>query len=155
MHFSFGSWQRWLCNSDLSGLKLSINVTIPCSKLLCTEVRETDSIFRTWIIRQWDPVWVCKPTDSVISLCSVVHTRSHINVLGVWDEQIVKLLSTHHHDNESVSDTKKLHKYQTCARSCFTFSSQFWVYKYPAIDIMADEGFCYFCVPLFYSIFKR
>ena len=34
-----------LCNSDLSGL-LSINIANPCSKLLCTEVREVYEIFR-------------------------------------------------------------------------------------------------------------
>ena len=32
--------KRWLCNSDLSGLKLSVNIANPCSKPLCTEVRE-------------------------------------------------------------------------------------------------------------------
>ena len=37
-----------LCNSDLSGLKLSVNVNIanPYSKLLCTEMREVYQIFR-------------------------------------------------------------------------------------------------------------
>ena len=29
-----------LCNSDLSRLNLSVNIANPCSKLLCTEVRE-------------------------------------------------------------------------------------------------------------------
>ena len=31
---------------DLSGLKLSVNIANPCSKLLCTEVREVYQIFR-------------------------------------------------------------------------------------------------------------
>ena len=35
-----------LCNADLSGLKLSVNIANPCSKLLCTEVREVYQIFR-------------------------------------------------------------------------------------------------------------
>ena len=30
----------------LSGLKLSVNIANPCSKLLCTEVREVFQIFR-------------------------------------------------------------------------------------------------------------
>ena len=39
-HFCFGLQQGRLCNSNLSGLKLSVNIANPCSKLLCTEVRE-------------------------------------------------------------------------------------------------------------------
>ena len=35
-----------LCNSDLSGLKLSVNIANPCSKLLYTEVREVYQISR-------------------------------------------------------------------------------------------------------------
>ena len=31
------------CNSDLSGLKLSVKDTNPCSKLLCTEVKRSVS----------------------------------------------------------------------------------------------------------------
>ena len=34
------------CKTDLSGLKLSVNIANPCSKLLCTEVREMYPIFR-------------------------------------------------------------------------------------------------------------
>ena len=45
-HFSFGFHQRWLYNSDLSGLKLSVKVINLCSKLLCTEVSEVYQIFR-------------------------------------------------------------------------------------------------------------
>ena len=37
-HFWFGLQQGRLCNSDFSGLKLSVNIANPCSKLLCTEV---------------------------------------------------------------------------------------------------------------------
>ena len=40
-HFCFGLQQGRLCNSDSSGLKLSVKVTNPCSKLLRTEVRGT------------------------------------------------------------------------------------------------------------------
>ena len=40
-HFCFGLQQERLCKTDLSGLKLSVNVANPCSKLLCTEVRES------------------------------------------------------------------------------------------------------------------
>ena len=40
-HFCFGLQQGRLCNSDSSGLKLSVKVTNPCSKFLCTEVRGT------------------------------------------------------------------------------------------------------------------
>ena len=29
-----------MCKTDLSGLKLSVNIANPCSKLLYTEVRE-------------------------------------------------------------------------------------------------------------------
>ena len=39
--FYFGLQQGRLCNSDLSGLKLSVKVTNPCSKFLRTEVRGT------------------------------------------------------------------------------------------------------------------
>ena len=35
-----------LCGSDLSGLKLSVDIVNPCSNLLCTEVREVYQIFR-------------------------------------------------------------------------------------------------------------
>ena len=37
--FCFGLQQERLCETDLSGLKLSISITNPCSKLLCTEVK--------------------------------------------------------------------------------------------------------------------
>ena len=37
--FCFGLQQGRLCNSDSSGLNLSVKVTNPCSKFLCTEVR--------------------------------------------------------------------------------------------------------------------
>ena len=37
--FSFGLLQERLCEIDLSGLKLSVSITNPCSKLLCTEVK--------------------------------------------------------------------------------------------------------------------
>ena len=39
-------FNKRLCNSDLSELKLSVNTANPCSKLLCTEVREVYQIFR-------------------------------------------------------------------------------------------------------------
>ena len=43
--------QERLCKTDLSGLQLSVNIANPCSKLLCTEVRETfrnyTLVFRT------------------------------------------------------------------------------------------------------------
>ena len=39
-HFYFGLQQERLCKTDLSGLKFSVNIANPCSKLLCTEVRE-------------------------------------------------------------------------------------------------------------------
>ena len=45
-HFCFGLQQGRLCNSDLSGLKLSVNIANPCSKLLYTEVRQVCQIFR-------------------------------------------------------------------------------------------------------------
>ena len=32
--------KRRLCKTDLSGLKLSVSIANPCSKLLCTEVKE-------------------------------------------------------------------------------------------------------------------
>ena len=38
--FGFGLQQERLCKTDLSGLKLSVSIANPCSKLLCTEVRE-------------------------------------------------------------------------------------------------------------------
>ena len=44
--FYFGCQQGRLCKTDLSGLKLSVSITNPCSKLLCTEVREVYRIFR-------------------------------------------------------------------------------------------------------------
>ena len=34
------------CKTLLSGLKLSVNIANPCSKLLCTEMREVYQIFR-------------------------------------------------------------------------------------------------------------
>ena len=36
----FGLQQGRLCKTDLSRLKLSVNIANPCSELLCTEVRE-------------------------------------------------------------------------------------------------------------------
>ena len=36
--FCFGLQQERLCRTDLSGLKLSVSIANPCSKLLCTEV---------------------------------------------------------------------------------------------------------------------
>ena len=36
--FCFGLQQERLSKTDLSGLKLSVSITSPCSKLLCTEV---------------------------------------------------------------------------------------------------------------------
>ena len=44
--FYFGLQQERLCETDLSGLKLLVSITDPCSKLLCTEVREVYRIFR-------------------------------------------------------------------------------------------------------------
>ena len=44
--FCFGLQQERLCKTDLSGLKLSVSIANPCSKLLCTEVREVYQIFR-------------------------------------------------------------------------------------------------------------
>ena len=38
VHFYFGLQQERLCKTDLSGLKLSVNIANPCSKLICTEV---------------------------------------------------------------------------------------------------------------------
>ena len=38
--FCFALQQERLCKTDLSGLKLSVNIANPYSKLLCTEVRE-------------------------------------------------------------------------------------------------------------------
>ena len=38
-HFCFGLQQERLCKTDLSGLKLSVSIANPCSKLLCTEVK--------------------------------------------------------------------------------------------------------------------
>ena len=35
----FGLQQERLCKTDLSGLKLSVSIANPCSKLLCTEVK--------------------------------------------------------------------------------------------------------------------
>ena len=37
-HFCFGLQQERLCKTDLSGLKLSVSIANPCSKLLHTEV---------------------------------------------------------------------------------------------------------------------
>ena len=45
-HFCFGLQQERLCKTDLSGLKLSVSIDNPCSKLLCTEVKGLYQIFR-------------------------------------------------------------------------------------------------------------
>ena len=45
--FSFGLQQGKLCNSDLSGLKLSVNIVNPCSKLLT--VTEEKKKTHCWI----------------------------------------------------------------------------------------------------------
>ena len=73
--FWFRLQQGRLFNSDLSGLKLSVNIANPCSKLLCTVVREVywifrnqTLVFRTWMIRQCNPVWVHKLADIITSL---------------------------------------------------------------------------------------
>ena len=44
--FCFGLQQERLFKTDLSGLKLSVSIANPCSKLLCTEVIEVYQIFR-------------------------------------------------------------------------------------------------------------
>ena len=46
VHFCFGLQQERLCKTDLSGLKLSVNIANPCSKLLCTEVKGLYQAFR-------------------------------------------------------------------------------------------------------------
>ena len=38
--FCFGLQQQGLCKTDLSGLKLSVSIANPCSKLRCTKVKE-------------------------------------------------------------------------------------------------------------------
>ena len=92
-HFWFGLQQGRLCNSDLSGLKLYVNIANPCSKLLCTEVRGVSQIFRnqilifrTWIVRSCNPVWMYKLIDIITSLCSVliIWTKSHWNMIHVF-----------------------------------------------------------------------
>ena len=52
--FCFGLQQERLCKTDLSGLMLSVSISNPYSKLLCTEVKgvvsniwESDSCVRT------------------------------------------------------------------------------------------------------------
>ena len=44
--FCFGLQQERLHKTDLSGLKLSVSITNPCSELLCTEVKEVYGLFR-------------------------------------------------------------------------------------------------------------
>ena len=39
-------FNKRLCKTDLSGLKLSVNIANPCSKLLCTEVKRIVSVSR-------------------------------------------------------------------------------------------------------------
>ena len=46
MHFCFGLQQERLCKTDLSGLKLSVNIANPRSKLLCTEVKGLYQVVR-------------------------------------------------------------------------------------------------------------
>ena len=43
---------------------------------------EADSMFRTWIVRQRNTVWVCKFTDTVTSLCSVTYALR--NLVNKW-----------------------------------------------------------------------
>ena len=38
----FGLQQERLCKTDLSRLKLSVSITNPCSKILCTEVKRSE-----------------------------------------------------------------------------------------------------------------
>ena len=99
----FGSSPLQLCivrvnrghtsRTDLSGLKLSANIANPCSKLLCSEVRECIKylrsrlfMFRTWTVRWHNPVWVCKLLDIVTGLCLelVNGTKSHSNMIHVF-----------------------------------------------------------------------
>ena len=44
--FCFGLQQERLHKTDLSGLKLSVSIANPCSKLLCTEGKGLYQIFR-------------------------------------------------------------------------------------------------------------
>ena len=46
VHFCFELQQERMCKTDLSGLKLSVNITNPCSKLLTTEVKGLYQIVR-------------------------------------------------------------------------------------------------------------
>ena len=76
VHFCFGLQQERLCKTDLSGLKLSVSIANPRSKLLTTEVKRIVFkqlgnrlfMFRTWRIRQRNTVWVLKLADIVTSL---------------------------------------------------------------------------------------
>ena len=63
-------WTKALCDSYY-----------PCPKLLCSEVSEVNQIsmkqtlvFRTWIVRWCNPVWVHKLADIITSLLLSIHS---------------------------------------------------------------------------------
>ena len=47
-------------------------------------------MFRSWIVRQCNRVWVCKLADIVTSLCSVICTRNQANVIHIWNQHLIK-----------------------------------------------------------------
>ena len=71
----------------LSATLQRVIIANPCSKLLCMEVRQVYQlsrnqtlVFRTWIVRQHNLVWVHKLADIVTSLCSVIYAlKSLVN----------------------------------------------------------------------------
>ena len=48
-------------------------------------------VFKTWIVRQHNLIWVCKLTDIVTSLflCICSWTKSQWNVIHVWNQYII------------------------------------------------------------------
>ena len=79
-----------------SGFNLFEIIANLCSKLYyevllkpgnyIVNIYEADSMFRTWIVRQCNTVWVCKLADIVTSLCSVTYAlRSLVNKWNVID----------------------------------------------------------------------
>ena len=75
--FCFGLQQERLCKTDLSGLKLSVSIPNPCSKLLCTEVREVTLLP---VLYSWMVHWVSR---NVIHVHETIKHQFGING-NVW-----------------------------------------------------------------------
>ena len=133
----FWTSTREVVKTDLSGLKLS--VILPTHALNYCVQKWKDCIkclgsrlfmFRTWIIRPCNPVWVCKLANSVhfihlpkLSICLLVY------LLWVSFHQVVSNQSPQHvYIHASISSSLILIKDSNDSKICIIFNWPFvWI----------------------------